>query len=235
MNVTTYNDAVVIPHAPDWRSPPEWSRSWDTRIESAVTGSEARVGLRLKPREKIRFRLVPLDLAERLAMVARLKAASKAGLALAPHWGRGATLTVTATGASLAVVTDTFKAQPGDLVFVQSGDIESWEAFEVAEVTVHRNRTLSLTAPLSRTYPAGARVFPTITGRITIGELEALEDWRQAVTVEVQQLRTVPSVLLDPSPDEAGQDYWFDGAPVPKFGWGGTFDHWLEGAPILDP
>lgn len=231
MPVTTYNDAVVIPHAPDWRQPVEWSRSWDTRIESAVTGSEARVGLRLKPREKIRFRLVPLDLAERLAMVARLKAAAKAGLALVPHWGRGATLTIVAGGTSLAVAADNFKAQPGDLVFVHLGDIENWEVFDVAEVAVHRNRSLSLTAPLNRAYPAGARVFPTITGRITVGEIEALEDWRQAVTVEVQQLRTVP----DNDAALYQFDYWMQGGPVPRFFSGETLDAWLAGAPVVSP
>ncbi len=231
MPVTTYNDAVVIPHAPDWRQPVEWSRSWDTRIESAVTGSEARVGLRLKPREKIRFRLVPLDLAERLAMVARLKAAAKAGLALVPHWGRGATLTGVAAGSSLTVVADSFKAQPGDLVFVHSGDIEDWESFDVAEVAVHRNRTLSLASSLSRSYPAGSRVFPTITGRITVGELEALEDWRQAVAVEVQQLRTVP----DNDAALYQFDYWMHGGPIPRFYAGEPLDSWLAGAPVVSP
>jgi len=231
MPVTTYNDAVVIPHAPDWRQPVEWSRSWDTRIESAVTGSEARVGLRLKPREKIRFRLVPLDLAERLAMVARLKAAAKAGLALVPHWGRGATLTIAAGGTSLAVAADTFKAQPRDLVFVHSGTPQDWEAFDVTEVAVHRNRTFSLATALSRSYPAGSRVFPTITGRITVGELKALEDWRQAVTVEVQQLRTVP----DNDAALYQFDYWMHGGPIPRFYAGETLDAWLAGAPVVSP
>ncbi len=231
MPVTTYNDAVVIPHPPDWRQPVEWSRSWDTRIESAVTGSEARVGLRLKPREKVRFRLVPVDLVERLAMVGRLKAAVKCGLALVPHWGRGSTLTAVAAGSSLAVAADNFKAQPGDLVFVHSGTPEDWEAFDVAEVAVHRNRTLSLTTALSRSYPAGSRVFPTITGRITVGELEALEDWRQAVTVEVQQLRTVP----DNDAALYQFDYWLHGSPLPRIYAGETLEHWLHGAPAISP
>lgn len=231
MPVTTYNDAVVIPHPPDWRQPVEWSRSWDTRIESAVTGSEARVGLRLKPREKVRFRLVPLKLEERLVMVARLKAAAKAGLALVPHWGRGATLTTVAAGSSIAVAADNFKAQPGDLVFVHLGDIENSEAFDVAEVAVHRNRTLSLATALSRSYPAGSRVFPIITGRITVGELEALEDWRQAVTVEVQQLRTVP----DNDAALYQFDYWMQGGPIPRFYAGETLDAWLAGAPVVSP
>lgn len=231
MPVTTYNDAVVIPHPPDWRQPVEWSRSWDTRIESAVTGSEVRIGLRLKPREKIRFRLVPLDLAERLAMVARLKAAAKSGIALVPNWGRGSILSAEASGSSLAVAADNFKAQSGDVVFIHSGDPQAFDEFDLSEVAVHRNRTLSLAGPLSRTYPAGARVFPTITGRITVGELEALEDWRQAVTVEVQQLRTVPdndAALFD-------FDYWLHGAPLPRMYAGEDFDHWLQAVPLLSP
>jgi len=46
MAVLFYNDAVVIPHAPDWRTPLEWSRTWDTRVEAAASGAESRVGLR---------------------------------------------------------------------------------------------------------------------------------------------------------------------------------------------
>jgi len=231
MPVTTYNDAVVIPHPPDWRQPVEWSRSWDTRIESAVTGSEARVGLRLKPREKLRFRLVPLNLAERLVMVARLKAAAKLGLAVVPHWGRGSTLTAEASGSSLVVAADNFKAQSEDVVFVHSGDMEVSDEFDLAVVAVHRNQTLSMVGPLSRTYPAGARVFPTIAGRITVGELEALDDWRQAVTLEVQQLRTVPD-------NDAALfyfDYWFRGAPLPRMYAGEDFDHWLQAVPLVSP
>ena len=153
MPVTTYNDAVVIPHAPDWRSPPEWSRSWDTRVESAVSGSESRIGLRLKPREKIRFRVVPLDLAERLALAERLKAAVKTGLAIVPHWGRGASLAAAASGTTVAVDADTFTAQPGDVVMILAGDIESFDDFELAQVVTHANKTLTLAAPLNGSHP----------------------------------------------------------------------------------
>lgn len=154
----------------------EWSRGWDTRVESALTGSEARVGLRLKPRQKIRFRVVPFDLVERLALVARLRAAAKTGLALVPHWGRGAALTQPGSGTSLTVEPDTLSTQKGDVVLVHGGDIDGFEDFDVATVASQRNRTLTLSSPLSRSYPAGARVYPTLHGKITIGELEALDD-----------------------------------------------------------
>ena len=73
---------------------------------------------------------------------------------------------------------------------------------------------------------------------MTVGELEALDDWRQAVTVEVQQLRTAPlalPVVVDPELEPPSSDYWLLGASVPKFGLGGPFDHWLDGAPLVQP
>jgi hypothetical protein len=174
---------------------------------------------------------VPYNLEERLAMVERLKVAVKSGLALVPHWGRGSTLAAAASGSSLTVIADNFKAQPGDAVFIHAGDIEAFDEFDVAEVAVHRNRTLSLTTAVSHTYEAGARVFPTIIGRITVGELEALDDWRQAVTVEVQQLRTVP----DNDAALYQFDYWLHGSPLPRIYAGDTLENWLHGSPAISP
>jgi hypothetical protein len=74
-------------------------------------------------------------------------------------------------------------------------------------------------------------VFPAIAGRIVISDIDALDDWHQAVTVEIRQLRTVPdneAVLFD-------FEYWFHGAPLPRLFTGQNFDHWLGGAPILSP
>lgn len=243
MPVTTYNDAVVIPHAPDWRQPVEWSRSWDTRIESAVTGSESRVGMRLKPRQRIRFRLVPQDLTERRWLADRLRAAAKAGRAIVPHWGRGLEVAANASGKKLSVTADGFQSQPGDVLFIHRPDLEGFNLFDLAVVVFHENKTIHLADPLSRAYPAGARVYPTILGKVTLGELEALDDWRQAVSVEVLQLQTVPDIVgeppIDPEPEgDPGLfefDYWFHGAPLPRMSAGGDFDHWLQRAPLVSP
>jgi len=170
-------------------------------------------------------------LVERLALVERLKAAVRCGLALTPHWGRGAILSTSASGTTLSVESDSFAAQPGDVVFIHSGDIEGYESFDLAEVVLYRNQVITLTGSLSRTYPAGARVYPTLLGRVTVGELEALEDWRQAVSVEVQQLRTLPdndAVLYQ-------FDYWLHGAPLPRVYAGESMEHWLHGAPAINP
>jgi hypothetical protein len=117
------------------------------------------------------------------------------------------------------------------VVFIHSGDIEAYESFDLASVSLHRNRAFTFAAPLSRTYPAGSRVYPTVVGRVTVGELEALEDWRQAVVVEVQQLRTVPdndSILYQ-------FDYWLHGSPLTRVYAGENLAHWLHGAPAINP
>ena len=243
MPVKTYNDAVVIPHAPDRRQPVEWSRSWDTRIESAVTGSESRVGMRLKPRQRIRFRLVPQDLTERRWLADQLRAAAKAAKAIVPHWGRGLEVAASASGKKVTVTVDGFQSQPGDVLFIHLPDLEGFNLFDLAVVVFHESKTIHLADPLARAYPAGARVYPTILGKVTLGALAALDDWRQAVSVEVLQLQTVPDIEGEPpvDPEPEGDpglfefDYWFHGAPLPRMSAGGDFDHWLQRAPVLSP
>jgi hypothetical protein len=164
---------------------------------------------------------------ERLRLVQRLRAAAKIGLAIVPHWGRSATLASEASDTTLVLDSATFQTQPGEAVFVGSAP----DDFEVGEVSAHRGSSITLTAPLSRTHPPGAGVFPAIAGRIVISDIDALDDWHQAVTVEVRQLRTVPdndTVLFD-------FEYWLHGAPLPRLFAGQNFDHWLGGAPILSP
>jgi len=129
------------------------------------------------------------------------------------------------------------------VLFIHRPDLEGFNLFDLAVVVFHESKTIHLADPLARAYPAGARVYPTILGKVTLGELEALDDWRQAVSVEVLQLQTVPDIEgeppVDPEPEGAPGlfefDYWFHGAPLPQMSAGGDFDHWLQRAPILSP
>lgn len=233
MPVPTHNGAVILPDPPDWRQPLEWSRGWDTQVEAALNGAEARIGTRPKPREQLRFRLVPDGLAERLRLVQRLRAAAKIGVAIVPHWGRSATLASEASGTTLVLEATAFLVEPGDLVFVHDGD-----AFEIALVSAQVGLTITLASALLADYPAGAQVRPTIEGRVTVDDIESFDDWHQTVTVAVHQLRTgptAPPVIVIPDPGPPGTDYWLLGAPVPRFELGATFDHWLDGAPIIQP
>ena len=111
MALATYNGDVVIPHRPDWRQRVAWSRAWDTSIESGLTGAEDRRAMRLKPRERVVFRVIPWNAEERIRLLERLKAGVKAGRVLVPNWGRGATLAAEASG----VLDDRRPEQPAPL------------------------------------------------------------------------------------------------------------------------
>lgn len=230
MALATYSGDVVIPHRPDWRQRVAWSRAWDTSIESGLTGAEDRRAMRLKPRERIVFRVIPWNAEERIRLLERLKAGVKAGRVLVPNWGRGATLAAGASGTSLAIASPAFTIHSGNPVFIGQPDIDGWELWDVAEVASAVGTTINLRAPLSRTYSAGTGIYPCVIGRLEIGELEALDDWRQSVEIAVLQLRTEPK----PIPAFAF-DYWLHGAPVPRFFAGQEFGFWLGGSPVIAP
>src|SRR5690606_246081 len=118
MALATYNGDVVIPHRPDWRQRVAWSRAWDTSIESGLTGAEDRRAMRLKPRERIVFRVIPWNAEERIRLLERLKAGVKAGRVLVPNWGRGATLAAGASGTSLAIASPAFTIHSANPVFI---------------------------------------------------------------------------------------------------------------------
>jgi hypothetical protein len=96
MPVTLVNGSVLLPHPADWIAPVEWQRSWHTGITAAITGAERRQSMWALPREQISWTINALSLEERAQLDERLDAASKSGLACAPYWGRGSTLTADA-------------------------------------------------------------------------------------------------------------------------------------------
>lgn len=233
MPVDIHNGGVVLTHPPDWSFPVEWSRSWDTRIEAALSGAEYRLGTRPVPRERIRFRIVPFDLTERLELVHKLRTGVKSGLAIVPHWGRAAFLLETAHAGDTELVlkTNTFDVVAGQSLFLG----ETAESMERVQVTLQVGNVLSLLTPLLATHPAGGTVHPSIEGRIQVSDLEALSDWHQAITIEVRQLRTAFTIQVpvEPDPGQIGSDHWLDGVLIPQAPNDGTFHTWLNGAPVL--
>lgn len=236
MPTVIHNGGVVLTHPPDWSFPVEWNRTWDTRIDAALTGAEYRLGTRPVPRESIRFRIVPFDLTDRLQLVHRLRVAVKSGLAIVPNWGRVAHLADTAAAGSLSLTleADTFQAVPGQSLFVGMADDET-NTLERVQVTAHAAGVLTLLEPLLSSHPAGSAVHPSIEGRIVVSDLDAWSDWHQAVTVEVRQLRTafVVDVPVEPDPGQIGSDHWLDGVLIQQAPNAGTFHTWLDGAPVL--
>lgn len=85
----TVNGHVLLPHYPDWTRGVRRERLWQTAVDRAMTGFEARVALRPKARERLSFRVESRGADDLSRLLARVDAALKAGLACCPGWGRG--------------------------------------------------------------------------------------------------------------------------------------------------
>jgi hypothetical protein len=165
MTVQTINGYVLFPHLANWNEQVNWQRNWQTGLAMGIKGDETRQSMRSLPREQVSFVITPGTQQERAELDARLDAATKAGLACAPFWGRGAELTAdTVNATNTAVLTSmAFGWQAGDYAFFLDSDL-NFDAIQVEAVNDGTN-TLTLTGNVSRTYPASTFIWPLLFGK----------------------------------------------------------------------
>ena len=89
--IETLNNAVVLPHLPNWTDPVKLRRSWSTSVASGINGSEDRSSERTAAWRKITYKVSTLlgdGPQESEALAERLKAALQSGRAVCPLFGR---------------------------------------------------------------------------------------------------------------------------------------------------
>jgi hypothetical protein len=138
-------------------------------------------------------------------------AARKSGLAAVPFWGRGSKLTARASGNSLTLTSIAAWAWGiGDYVFLFDGEV--WELATVQGVA---GTSLTLSAPLSRSYDPLA--WPILFGEFNCAELAWANLTHGSISLEVEQRAPFPDPVTLPD-DTIDFDWIYD-----------TFEGYAEG------
>lgn len=182
---------VLLPHVPDWNTPPTWSRRWKPDKAAAITGHEDRVDLGAAGVVSLSFKLDPIEIEERAALVARILEAHKSGLAASPYWGRAGKLLNDANATTLILEPTRWEWTAGDLLWIRATPRDAyleWETATVATWTPETN-TIILEATLSRNYPAGTLLWPILFGNFESDALAAASDYHASLTIQITQRR----------------------------------------------
>lgn len=201
MNVQSVNGVVLLPHAPDWRERVGWKRRWDTVVGETVVGKEERVALRPRGRVVLQYLLNPRDDIEGNKLLDRAREVMKTGRACCPFWGRGISLPFGATAGATVIdigAEPTWEWDNGDPVFFAHPLPEQYDTFEVATLDRFKgDGKIRLTGALTLSYPAGSYVHPLLFGRAKVGDMELLDDWHKATSIDIEETTTRPT----PDPD----------------------------------
>ena len=121
----------------------EWGRGGHAGPWPAAPGvARTQRQKRIRPQDSLSFRLVPDDVRDQSRLLARLRAASKAGYACCPHWGRGIRL-VSASGTGLVLARKAWAAlEPDAYLLIRTLDacrpaIPSGRTSAQAEISPH--------------------------------------------------------------------------------------------------
>lgn len=195
MSYELVNGFELWPHRPDWATAPSMSFRWETKVASALDGSEYRSAIRNRVRRGVRFMCRSFDLTESNKMRARLVEIDKVGTAACPLWGRGLKI-VSASGTTV-----TLEAAPavppvvGDFVFLGDWRPTEWATYDVREVQAVSGATITLTASLDNSYAAGNFLYPVLFGPFTHGPLVAHSNWTCSVDCEIIESQTNPTPM----------------------------------------
>jgi hypothetical protein len=235
MSVTLVHGHVLFPHYPDWTRGVRRQRRWQTEVDRALSGAEARVALRPKPREQLAFRVEARDPDDLARLLARVDAALKSGLACCPAWGRGLPL-VAVAGEAVELGREAWAdVQAGSFLFLAAPD--GGETFEVVEVAEVDADTVTLTGDALGAWGAGDWAWPLLFGRPAFSVFEHRTDWHARVSVTLTTLDTVPTLVPVVVPLAITFDHALLGAAVPNSADPDTisFDYALSGAPTSNP
>lgn len=207
MPVTLLNGFVLLSHPADWSEAPAWQRVWQTGITAALTGAEQRQAMRAAPRNQLAYVVSTLSLEERAVLDGCLDAASVSGLACAPFWGRASALQAAANANSATLVDNSWGWQPGDYAFFQSAIpsvASSYLLYDAIEVTAVNRTTLTLAGNVSRNYPAGALMWPIISGKFRMEKENAETSWHGDVKVTITELAARDQAAVGDAPGAPG-------------------------------
>ena len=148
---------------PNWEKPVTVSFSWKTAIQKAISGNEKRSGIYTFPHKNIKYKTSGMDAAE-FNFIKRQFFIKIPDVWDIPHWPDRVTLTAEAvSGTTILTVTST-----ANMLFSLFGRCiiigeNSHGYYGVDNVTT---LAITLSEPLTETWPIGTSVYPGFSGRV---------------------------------------------------------------------
>lgn len=170
MSVTIINNHVLLPHRANWTTDPEWTRTWQTDVATAVTGPEARSALRAHARIGLQYKISPKDLEERAQLEARVIAALKSGFCAIPYFGRASNLALDVT-ANLVTLTELTWPWAVDDWLLLMDEHREWDCRQIIAID---GLELTLDDNVARTYADGLPFWPLLYGKIGEESMQAI-------------------------------------------------------------
>lgn len=198
--MTMINGHIFLPYLTNWFNAPANKRVWETEMAELLDGYEQRRALRAVPRRSVSYSIFATSLQQRSRLEAELDAALLSGLACAPLFGRAALLSAGAASGTDTLVQQAlvWRWQAGDYA-VLLDDSGNFDAIEVSAVSGD-GLTLTLASNLTHNWPAQARVWPLMFGKITAGKEQVVTDFHGATTITITELVSGRSVQIGTTP-----------------------------------
>lgn len=203
--MTLVNGHHLLPLLADWTTPPAFTLTWDTEVESSLRGYEARASMRQWPRPELRFTAALSTAEEGADLRARLVAALRVdhfapentdgltGRVCVPWAGREAWV----VDGGLSIVT----IQPGGWPHAIGEWLISFdeqEKWEVTQVTAVASNVLSVAPPFTLNH-SPSTLLPLYFGRlVTPVETELLSAIHGSLEIVVQGESYEPDVTAWP-------------------------------------
>lgn len=155
----------VFSFEPNWKSPFDESLMWQTDIMTSTTGAEQRRAMRIFPRREFEFEVVTQG--EGRGLLDNLLVTYGAQRWYLPLWHDASVSTYhLAAGSTFipcpAALSSLLKAN--EPVLITNGDPYIFEIRELSHTDEHG---INLKTGLSKAWPAGTRVYPVVTARLT--------------------------------------------------------------------
>jgi hypothetical protein len=200
------NGYTLFPFPANWQTPPAWQRAWENEIAMAVTGDESRQALRVNPRNQLTWLMAAWSTWELAQLNAAVMSAKLSGLACAPYWGRSSVLQSACGANSAALQDDVWNWSIGDYVyFLDQADYPAQLNYDVQQITAVNSGTFTLTlaGDVSRTYAAGALVWPLIYGEFTCKDMPVATAQRASLQATIRELASPQSAATVYGPGAA--------------------------------
>ena len=196
MSLTLLNDHVLLPHRPNWKTDPQWSRAWQTQVAAGVTGAESRTAVRVAPRLTLKWLVSPQDLQEQSQLDDRIRFALKSGQACTPYWGRGQASQELFT--FQIFVDESWPWAVGDYFFVMSPTARTWQVATVNYLDLRAPGLLELQppTPFDEVYPKGTLIWPLLFGELQAPEMPAVTSHHSDVLLELRELAAPASAAV---------------------------------------
>lgn len=152
-----------------WGSPPDWTNSFDVTLEyrteviTSRSGKEQRIAARQSPRKSLSYRALMRAGAFRAFSGHMNRGQNKTSLV--PEFSRSGHLALPASAGDLAIELEESAdwLVPGQQIAIHAGDVSFFQA-DVRKIESVSGNNVTFDGLLSRDWPAGSKVYPTLSG-----------------------------------------------------------------------